>query len=205
MDEIPEFKRTALEILRQPLEDKRIHIARTHGSYVYPADFMLVAALNPCPCGYFPDRNKCSCTEAEVKKYLNRLSGPILDRIDLAVEAPRVNYAQLSSNEKNESSFDMKKRVLEARCRQEERFKNTKYRYNAELKASDVNKYCEMDNDARRLARQIFEKMEISARAYHKVIKVARTIADLDGAEKITEAHLGEAVCYRLQDKYWKN
>lgn len=205
LDEIPEFRRTALEILRQPLEDKKIHIARTHGSYVYPADFQFVAAMNPCPCGYFPDKNKCTCTEAEVKKYLSKLSGPILDRIDLAVEAPRVNYAQLSSNKKGESSAQMKARVLKARAMQEDRLKNTKYRYNASLSSADINKYCVMDEEARKLAKQIFEHMELSARAYHKVIKVARTIADLDGTDKIQEKHLAEAICYRLQDKYWKN
>lgn len=205
LDEIPEFKRTALEVLRQPLEDKRIHIARTYGSYVYPADFILVAALNPCPCGYFPDRNKCSCTENEVKKYLNRISGPILDRIDLAVEAPRVNYDQLASTTKSKSSKEMKEKVNKARRMQEERFAKTKYQYNAQLSSSDVKKYCHMDPSAMKLAKMIFERMELSARSYHKMIKVARTIADLDGQERIQEQHISEAVGYRLQDKYWNS
>lgn len=205
LDELPEFKRTALEILRQPLEDKRIHIARTHGSYIYPADFILVAALNPCPCGYFPDRNKCTCSEAEVKKYLNRISGPILDRIDLAVEAPRVRYEQLSSDSANRSSREMKEKVMQARALQEERYAKTRYQFNAQLSSNDIKKYCQMSLDASRLAKQIFEYMELSARAYHKMIKVARTIADLDGQDKILEHHISEAVGYRLQDKYWKN
>ena len=164
-----------------------------------------MAALNPCPCGYFPDRNKCTCSEAEVKKYLNRISGPILDRIDLAVEAPRVRYEQLSSDSANRSSREMKEKVMQARALQEERYAKTRYQFNAQLSSNDIKKYCQMSLDASRLAKQIFEHMELSARAYHKMIKVARTIADLDGQDKILEHHISEAVGYRLQDKYWKN
>lgn len=132
MDESPEFRRNTIEILRQPLEDKRIHIARTYGSFVYPADFMLVAAMNPCPCGHYPDRNQCRCSEAEIKKYLSRISGPILDRIDVVTEAPRVEIRQLSAEMHNESSADIKRRVLEARARQEHRYRGTSYQFNAE-------------------------------------------------------------------------
>ena len=205
MDELPEFRRNALEILRQPLEDKKIHIARTYGSFIYPADFMLAAAMNPCPCGYFPDKNKCSCTESDVKRYLSRISGPILDRIDVMIEAPKVDIKQLSANMRNESSKDIKARVMEARTRQAHRFKGTRYHFNAELGAGDIKRYCELGMDEQEMMEQVFTMMNLSARVYHKIIKVARTIADLDGAEKISRIHLSEAVCYRMNDSnYWQ-
>lgn len=205
MDELPEFRRNALEILRQPLEDKKIHIARTYGSFIYPADFMLVAAMNPCPCGYFPDRNKCSCSENEVKRYLNRISGPILDRIDVTIEAPRVDIKQLSANMKNESTTVIKARVMEARGRQERRYKGTRYRFNAELGVGDIREYCPLGMKEQEMMEQVFHMMKLSARAYHKIIKVARTIADLDASDDINELHLSEAICYRMNDrKYWE-
>lgn len=204
MDELPEFRRNTLEILRQPIEDKKIHIARTYGSFTYPADFMLVAAMNPCPCGFFPDRNKCTCSENEVKRYLNRISGPILDRIDVTIEAPRIDIKQLSANMKNETTQTIKTRVMEARERQEMRYRNTRYRFNAELGAGDIKEYCVLGTKEQELMEQVFQSMKLSARAYHKIIKVARTIADLDGAELIGKIHLSEAICYRMNDgKYW--
>lgn len=204
MDELPEFRRNTIEILRQPLEDKRIHIARTYGSFVYPADFMLVAAMNPCPCGHFPDRNRCSCSEAEIKKYLSRISGPILDRIDVVTEAPRVEIRQLSAEMHNESSVDIKQRVLEARARQEYRYKDTTYQFNAELRPGDIKEYCKLDTKTQEMMEEVFTMMNLSARAYHKIIKVARTIADLDRKEDILAEHLSEAICYRMNDyKYW--
>lgn len=204
MDELPEFRRNTIEILRQPLEDKKIHIARTYGSFIYPADFMLVAAMNPCPCGYFPDRNKCTCSENEIKKYLNRISGPILDRIDVTIEAPRVDIGQLSATMQNESSSQIKARVMQARERQEYRYKEAGYAFNAQLRAGDIKKYCVLGETEQALMEQVFRQMNLSARAYHKIIKVARTIADLDGAERIGTIHLSEAICYRMNDaKYW--
>lgn len=200
MDELPEFRRSTLEILRQPLEDKKIHIARTQGSFIYPADFMLVAAMNPCPCGYFPDRNKCTCSENEIKRYLSKLSGPILDRIDVTVEAPKVDIKQLSANMKNESSSAIRARVLEARERQLRRYRDTKYHFNAELAVSEIKRFCLLGEKEQELMEQIFTCMNLSARAYHKIIKVARTIADLEGAEHITCAHLSEAACFRMND-----
>jgi magnesium chelatase family protein len=198
MDELPEFRRNTLEILRQPLEDKRIHIARTYGSFIYPADFMLAAAMNPCPCGYYPDRNKCTCSEADVKKYMSRISGPILDRIDIMIEAPRVDIKQLSADMKNERSADIKSRVLTARERQEHRYKGTRYKFNAELGAGDIKEYCHLGEEEQEMMEQVFSVMNLSARAYHKIIKVARTIADLDNKDDINTEHLGEAVCYRI-------
>lgn len=204
MDELPEFRRNTLEILRQPLEDKRIHIARTYGNFIYPADFMLAAAMNPCPCGFFPDRNRCTCSENEIKNYLNRISGPILDRIDVTIEAPRVDIKQLAVNGRNESTSAIRARVMEARSRQERRYRGTRYRFNSELGAGDVKRYCALGRKEQALLEQVFHQMKLSARAYHKIIKVARTIADLDGAENITELHLGEAVCYRRSEGLWK-
>lgn len=204
MDELPEFRHNAIEILRQPLEDKRIHIARTYGNFVYPADFMLVAAMNPCPCGYFPDRNRCSCSEAEVRRYLSRISGPILDRIDVVTEAPRVDIRQLSADMPNERSTAVRKRVMGARERQKHRYRGTRYRFNAELRAGDVKQYCRLGMDEQEMMEEIFTMMNLSARAYHKIIKVARTIADLDGKDAICTEHISEAICYRINDKgYW--
>jgi len=204
MDELPEFRHNTIEILRQPLEDKRIHIARTYGNFVYPADFMLVAAMNPCPCGYFPDRNRCTCSETEVRKYLSRISGPILDRIDVVTEAPRVDIRQLAADTPNESSANIKERVTEARERQRCRYKGTRYQFNAELHSGDIREYCRLGTDEQEMMEEIFTMMNLSARAYHKIIKVARTIADLDGKEDINTEHISEAVCYRMNDKgYW--
>lgn len=206
MDELPEFRRSTLEILRQPLEDKKIHIARTQGNFIYPADFMLVAAMNPCPCGYFPDKNKCTCSDGDVRRYLSKISGPILDRIDVAIEAPKIDIKQLSANMRNEGSADMRERVFAARKRQIERYKGTKYHFNAELAVGDIKRFCPLGARERELMEQIFTRMNLSARAYHKIIKVARTIADLDGAKDITCAHLSEAACFRMNDtRYWGN
>jgi len=204
MDELPEFRHNTIEILRQPLEDKRIHIARTYGNFVYPADFMLVAAMNPCPCGYFPDRNRCTCSEVEIRKYLSRISGPILDRIDVVTEAPRVDIRQLSADMYNESSAVIRQRVMEARERQKYRYKGTRYRFNAELRSGDIRGYCRLGTAEQQMMEEIFTMMNLSARAYHKIIKVARTIADLDHKEEISTEHISEAVCYRMNDKgYW--
>lgn len=205
MDELPEFRHNAVEILRQPLEDKQIHIARTYGSFVYPADFMLVAAMNPCPCGYFPDRSRCNCSEAEIKKYLSKISGPVLDRIDVVTEAPRVDIHQLTAAEGlNEHSAVVKARVMEARARQQRRYQGTGYKFNAELRAGDIRTFCKLDTEGQAMMEEIFTIMNLSARAYHKVIKVARTIADLEGKEDIQAEHISEAVCYRKNDrKYW--
>ncbi|MDE6365626.1 MAG: YifB family Mg chelatase-like AAA ATPase [Lachnospiraceae bacterium] len=205
MDELPEFRRNTIEILRQPLEDKQIHIARTYGSFVYPADFMLAAAMNPCPCGYFPDRSRCNCSEVEIKKYLSRISGPVLDRIDVVTEAPRVDIHQLSAaGGQNEHSAVIKARVMEARERQSRRYQGTGYRFNAELRAGDIRIFCKLDADGQAMMEEIFTIMNLSARAYHKIIKVARTIADLEGKEDIRTEHISEAVCYRRNDrKYW--
>lgn len=165
---------------------------------------MLVAAMNPCPCGYFPDRKRCTCSDAEVRKYLSRISGPVLDRIDVVTEAPRVNIKQLSADMQNESSADIKQRVSEARERQKYRYKGTRYRFNAELRSGDIREYCRLGTAEQEMMEEIFTMMNLSARAYHKIIKVARTIADLDQKSDIGTEHISEAICYRMNDKgYW--
>ena len=206
LDEMAEFPRVKLDMLRQPMEDKFIHISRSKGTFSYPADFQLVGALNPCPCGYYPDRNKCKCTSKEIKRYLGHISGPILDRIDICVEAPRVDISDLSSKTKNlnESSETIRKRVMAARKKQEERFRGTGLKFNSEMTPNDIKKYCSLGNREQAYLENVFGVMELSARAYHKILRIARTIADLEGSDRIEQIHLMEAVSYRMTDgKYW--
>ena len=203
LDEMPEFRQRILDMLRQPLEEKKIHIARMGGNYDFPADFMLIGAMNPCPCGYYPDYNKCKCTLAAVKKYQNRVSGPILDRIDICAEVSRTGLKELTENGKNESSSSMRERVLKARRMQEERFKDTSYRFNSEIEARDIEKYCKLGKAEKKLMKQAFTTMDLSARGYHKILRVARTIADLDESAEIREIHLAEAIgCRMNSEKY---
>lgn len=204
LDELPEFKRETLDILRQPLEDKQVQIARSSGSYVYPADFMLVGAMNPCPCGFYPDRERCRCTPFEVKRYLNRVSGPILDRMDICVEAMPMAFADMNSGRAEETSAQVRERVMAARKRQERRFAGTKLHFNADMGAGDVRRYCALGKAELSYMERMFAALQLSARAYHRILKVARTIADLDGSDRIGEIHLAEAICYRQSDhKYW--
>ena len=205
LDELPEFKRNNLDIMRQPIEDKKVQIARSYGTYTFPADFMLVGAMNPCPCGYFPDRNKCNCTDYEVKRYLNRISGPLLDRIDVCVEASKMEYQDLVSKKKNETSNEIRKRVMTARQIQIKRYANLNILFNSELDAKEIDKFCKLGVREEKLLEQVFRKQNLSARAYHRILKVARTIADLDGKEDIMEKHLAEAICYRTNEqKFWE-
>lgn len=205
LDEMTEFKRNTLNLLRQPLEDRVVHISRSGGSFSYPADMLLVGAMNPCPCGYYPDLNKCRCSENEIARYLGRISGPILDRIDICVEAARIDVSELSHGSScNESSKDIRKRVLSAMEIQKKRFANENIRFNSEMSPAQIQKYCALGLKEQRLMENIFNSMELSARAYHKVLRVSRTIADLDGSERIEARHLTEASCYRMTDsKYW--
>lgn len=207
LDELPEFSRTTIDILRQPLEEKQIHIARSSGNFVYPADCMFVGAMNPCPCGNYPDLNRCSCTPFEVQRYLGHISGPIVDRIDICVEAPKPTYQELVySAGRGESSAVIRERVMAARKLQEMRYRETGIRFNSDLKAGDIRRFCKLGMQEQRFMERIFENMKLSARAYHRILKVARTIADLDGKEKIEEMHLTEAVCYRSADNkyFWR-
>ena len=201
LDELPEFRRQTLDLLRQPLEDREIQIARTGGSFTYPADVMLVGAMNPCPCGYYPDMNKCRCTPFEVHHYLSHISGPILDRIDLSVEAGGIEVSQLQSGQKGESSESMRKKVMTARKKQEMRYQGSRYRFNSELAVGDLEKYCHLEKEEMEMVEKLFGTLELSARAYHKLLKVARTIADLEQSERILKEHLMEAACYQTGNK----
>lgn len=206
LDEFPEFGRSTMEALRQPIEDGFVTVSRASGKYTYPCNIMVIGAMNPCPCGYFnhPTR-KCSCSDAQIAKYLNKVSGPMLDRFDIHIEVPPVNYEDLSSKHLEESSAEIKKRVDKARDIQTNRFKNSKTTCNAKLTDVEFEKYCTISEDGAELLKQAFEKMGLSARAYHRIVKVARTIADLDNCDEIGVSHIAEAVQYRSLDrKYWK-
>ena len=203
LDELPEFKRVVLDSLRQPLEERHVNISRVSGSVSYPSDFMLVCAMNPCPCGYYPNRNRCRCTELQVKKYMSKISGPILDRIDLCVELEPVDVTSLQSGERAECSVSIRQRVLMARKRQEERYAGSVYRSNADVEAADMDRYCTLGRKERSCMDKLYNSMQLSARAYHRILKVARTIADLEGAEQIGEEHLLEAVYFRPTQEYW--
>ena len=197
LDELPEFGRDNIEVLRQPLEDKEVQIARNYGSITYPADIMLVAAMNPCPCGFYPNRERCRCTETEIRKYRSRISGPIYDRIDICVEAKAVELIRLQETKEGQSSKELKAQVMEARKIQEERYRNSPYFFNADLENKDIGKYCALGEAEKMFMEQVFHSLNLSARAYHRTLKVARTIADLANSEAITKEHLTEAVCYR--------
>lgn len=205
LDELPEFKKNVLEVLRQPLEDRCIRLSRTYGNYTFPADFILVAAMNPCPCGCYPDMEKCTCTPAQIQMYLSRISHPFLDRIDLCVEAPRIKYEELTEKRAGESSADIRERVCRAREIQRERYRGTGIVTNSMLGNDDLKRYCELGAEESKLMEHAFTTMELTVRAYHRVIRTARTIADLDGEARIREAHLHEALGYRMVDrKYWR-
>ncbi len=200
LDEMPEFKRQTLDLLRQPMEDKEIRIARSSGFFTYPADVMVVGAMNPCPCGYYPDRNKCRCTPFERRRYLRSISGPILDRIDIFAEASRVEFSGLRRKKSGESSASMRRKVMEARRRQKERYAGTRIRFNADLEAGDLDKYCRLDAAGAELMEKMFRAMDLSARACHRIWKVARTVADLSGSPSVLAEHLSQAACYRAGD-----
>ena len=186
LDELPEFKKSTLEVLRGPLENKYVTISRANMAVTYPANFMLIASMNPCPCGYYgTDDNKCHCSESAISNYMGKLSGPLLDRIDLHIEVKPVEYEKISSDEKGETSKEIKKRVNRARKIQLERYKDL--------------------NSSKELLRKAFERLGLSGRAYGRILKVARTIADLSGEEQIQKNHIAEAIQYRSLDrKYWR-
>ncbi len=206
LDELPEFARNVLEVLRQPLEEKRISISRTKMTVEYPANFMLVCSMNPCPCGNFGDPVKeCSCTPQQIQRYSGKISGPLLDRIDIHCEVPTVKYQELSSNRKGEDSEDVRKRVIQARKIQENRFKDSKSFKNADMSSSEIRDFCKLDDPSKELLKMAMTKLGLSARAYDRILKVARTIADLAGAEQIKSEHISEAIQYRSLDReYWK-
>lgn len=203
LDELPEYQRTTLETLRQPLEDGTIVVSRASGTYEYPANFMLVASMNPCPCGNYGSKDAiCTCSPSQIQNYLKRLSGPLLDRIDLKVDVERVKFMEISSKTLEEPSEEIKKRVDKARLIQLERFKGTNIRTNAKMNSKMIEKFCKLDDESLALVKLAFEKYNISARGYTRLLKVARTIADLDGSADIKMNHIAEALAYRNIDKY---
>jgi magnesium chelatase family protein len=201
LDELPEFQKKALETLRQPLEDGQITITRTSGVSTYPSSFLLLAAMNPCPCGYMGTK-RCKCSDAEVARYREKISGPLLDRIDIQVEAIPVDYNDLQNKKPAENSAAIKERVENARLRQIKRFENdTQIRFNAKMSAALIKKHCKLGDEAQELLKNIFTTMSLSARAYHKILKIARTIADLADSPEISAEHVAEAISYRGLDR----
>ena len=202
LDELPEFKRTVLEVMRQPLEDRVVTISRAKFTVEYPASFMLVAAMNPCPCGFHnhPERD-CVCAPGVVQKYLNKISGPLLDRIDIHIEVTPVAFTELASERETEKSAAVRERVVKARQVQEQRYKGTKMHSNAQISTQQLRKYCRIDATGQALLQKAMERLGLSARAYDRILKVARTIADLAGSNDIRTEHLAEAIQYRSLDR----
>lgn len=205
LDELPEFNKNTLEVLRLPLEDGIVNISRVQASLSYPCKFMLIASMNPCPCGYYGSTDKeCTCTPQAINKYISKISGPLLDRIDIHIEVTPVQYNKLESSSSFESSQDIKLRVNNARKIQTNRYRNFNIFSNSELTPKLINQYCRLDNQSKLLMENAFSKLNLSARAYTRILKVARTIADLDSSENIMPNHIAEAIQYRSLDrKYW--
>ena len=207
LDELPEFNKNTLEVMRGPLEDGVITISRVNATLTYPCDFMFVASMNPCPCGYYGSKDKeCTCTPQMISKYMGKISGPLLDRIDIQIEVTPVKYKKLDSTEKVETSKEIKKRVNKARKIQQDRYTKEKIYANSGLTPKLIEKYCKLDESGRKILQAAFEKLGLSARAYGRILKVARTIADLEESENIEQRHIAEAIQYRsLDKKYWNN
>jgi len=198
LDELPEFSSKVLEVLRQPLEDKVVTISRAQGSLTFPANFQLAAAMNPCPCGYYGDPTKpCTCSSTMVTRYQKRISGPLMDRIDIHMQVPRVEYQKLRDMRPGETSAEVRKRVEAARERQRQRFEGTDIASNADMRPAQIRKYCVLDEACQSLMKTAMRQLRLTARAYHRVLKLSRTIADLAGSEAITQVHLAESLQYR--------
>lgn len=205
LDELPEFQKNTLEILRQPLEEHEIHLVRAKGSVSYPANFLLLAAMNPCNCGYYPDMNRCRCSDGSLRRYFDKVSQPLLDRIDICVEAPALRYEELTGRERSgESSQEIQKRVLACHEIQCERFKKECFFHNSAIPASRLDEFCHLGEKEQKYMEGVYKKMNLTARTYHKILRVARTIADLEQENVISISHLNEAICYRnIDEKFW--
>ena len=205
LDELPEFRRDVLETLRQPLEDRRIVITRASGKISYPCKTMFVAAMNPCPCGNYGSGGTCTCTPAAITKYLGKISRPVLDRIDIQIEVNAVKYEQLREDRSGISSSEIRENIERVREVQRRRFKGTDLLFNSEIPPSKLSEFCPLDREGEEFLKKTFDTLGLSARAYDRIMKVARTAADLDGSEAITKKHISRAVQYRTLDrKYWK-
>lgn len=206
LDELPEFSPSTLEVLRQPLEEKEVRLVRASGEYKFPSNFVLVCAMNPCKCGYFPDMDKCRCTRSQILKYLSRVSQPLIDRIDITVEARPLTFSLLGNDKKEEPSSEIRKRVLKCHEIEKKRFPKEQFNYNSEIPPGKISLYCPLKEKDLAFMEDIYKSMSLTARTYHKILRVARTIADLDGSIDIERKHLQEAICYRSCDrKYWEN
>jgi magnesium chelatase family protein len=205
LDELPEFRKNVLEVMRQPLEDLQVTISRSAASITYPSNFMLVAAMNPCSCGFFGDLTReCKCRPEEIQRYISKISGPLLDRIDIQVEVPAVKYEDLSSDIQGESSQEICQRVQTARKLQQNRFGNMQIHSNANMQPQQIRHYCQVEDDSQKLLEIAIERLGMSARAYDRILKVSRTIADLDGNKQIQPSHVSEAIQYRSLDRdFW--
>ena len=202
LDELPEFKKNVLEALRQPLEDLRVTISRANLRITFPSAFMLITAMNPCPCGYYSDsRNRCTCTPHQIQRYRSKISGPLMDRMDIHVDVPALAYKDLQQELQAESSQSIRTRVVKARLIQLRRFNHAKIFCNAQMQSRLIKKYCRLDKGCEKLIEAAVEKLGLSARAYHRILKCARTIADLDHQEHIKRDHIGEAIQYRTLDR----
>jgi magnesium chelatase family protein len=202
LDELPEFKKHVLEVLRQPLEDFKVTISRATTTLTYPSNFMLVAAMNPCPCGYFADpKHACRCTFQQIHRYRSKISGPLLDRIDIHVEVPAVPYKDLMRESNAEPSSEIRRRVAAARAIQSERFARTKIFCNAQMGSRHIKKHCQIDEASRNLLESAIDKLGLSARAFNRILKIARTIADLQAEPNLKVDHISEAIQYRNLDR----
>ena len=205
LDELPEFQKSIIDMLRQPMEDGYIHIDRVNGRYKFPCDFVTAAAMNPCKCGFYPDYNRCRCTKASVHSYINRISQPILDRFDITVETVEVPFSDLMMTKQGETSAEIRERVRQTQAIQKERFANRDYYFNGQMPSADVQKFCELDQECKDYLEALRQEETISARAHFKMLKVARTIADMERSPQIGKKHLMEAYTFRsLDKKYWK-
>ena len=207
LDELPEFNKSTLEVLRGPLEDRVVTISRINATLSYPCNFMFVASMNPCPCGFYGSKEKeCTCSPQAIQKYMGRISGPLLDRIDIQVEVTPVKYEKLQGNEIIETSAKIKERVNKARKIQQKRYKNLEIHSNSQLTPTLIEKYCKLGEKEKQILKKAFDTLGLSARAHDRILKVARTIADLDEKENIEISHISEAIQYRnLDKKYWNN
>lgn len=204
LDELPEFDMSTLELLRQPLEERNVVISRINGTYQYPANFMLVASMNPCKCGYYPNRLRCHCSYSQIHRYLSHISGPLLDRIDVFIETAPIEYMELQKQEATEGSRQIRERILLARKVQMDRYSKEPFLFNSQLTPKKIAKYCALDQEAKDLMESAFHRLQLSSRGFHRILKVARTIADLEQSEEIKTKHLSEAICYRsFEQKYW--